>query len=358
MKVLKKIDIYIIKKFLGTYVFALFLIISVAVVFDVSEKIDKLSKASLPSIIFDYYLNFIPYFANLFSPLFTFIAVIFFTSKLAEKSEVIAMLSGGISFPRLMRPYLISAAIIAGFTFLLNSFVIPPANQTRIDFQNKYIKNRSIDYARNIQLEVSPGVIAYMDSYNDKTSIGKQFSLDKFEGKELISRLTAQTIVYDSVNHWTIKDYMIRNFEGMRESIVYGTEIDTVLVMSPSDFLISINDSEQMSTPELRSYIDRQKERGIGSIQRFEIEYYQRFSMTFAAFVLTIIGASLSSRKIKGGMGFNIGIGLLLSFSYILFMQITSTFAISGYVSPMIAVWIPNVLYAVIAVVLYMKAPR
>ena len=360
MKVLKKIDIYIIKKFLGTYLFAILLILAITVTFDMNEKIDRFisNNAPVPAIIFDYYLNFIPYFANLFSPLFTFIAVIFFTSKLADNSEVIAMLSGGISFPRLMRPYLISAAIIALFTFALNSYVIPPANVTRIKFQNKYIKDRSVDYAKNIQLEVSPGVVAYIGSYNDKTSTGRHFSLDKFEGKELVSKLTAQTITYDSINHWTINDYMIRNFIGMREYVEYGEKTDTVLRISPSDFLISVNDCEQMKTPELRHYINRQKDRGIGNIQLFEIEYHQRFSMTFAAFILTIIGASLSSRKIKGGMGFNIGMGLLLSFSYILFMQVTSTFAISGYVSPMIAVWIPNFVYAVIAVVLYRKAPR
>ncbi len=360
MKFLRKIDIYIIKKFLGTYFFAILLILSITVMFDVNEKIDKFIKndAPLSAIVFDYYLNFIPYFANLFSPLFTFIAVIFFTSKLADNSEIIAMLSGGISFPRLMRPYMMSATIIAIFTFMLNSFVIPPANITRIAFQNKYIRDKSVDYARNVQLEVSPGVIMYMGSYNDKTATGRHFSLEKFNDKELVSRLTAQSISYDSVNHWTIKDYMVRNFTGMKETISHGESIDTVLVMAPSDFLISVNDCEQMTTPELRSYINRQKERGVGNIQLFEIEYFQRFSMTFAAFILTIIGASLSSRKVKGGMGFNIGMGLLLSFSYILFMQVTSTFAISGYVSSFVAVWIPNFVYSFIAVYLYLKAPR
>lgn len=360
MKLLKRIDIYIIKKFLGTYVFAIILIISISVMFDVNEKVDKFinNDAPLSAIIFDYYKNFIPYFANLFSPLFTFIAVIFFTSKLADNTEVIAMLSGGISFPRLMRPYLISATIIAAFTFMLNSFVIPPANTTRIAFQNKYIRDKSVDYARNIQLEVEPGVFAYMGSYNDKTGGGRQFSLDKFDGKELVSRLTAQTITYDSVNHWTINDYTIRSFTEMREEITHGEKLDTLLRIAPSDFLISVNDSEQMTTPALRQYIERQKKRGIGNIQLFEIEYHQRFSMTFAAFILTVIGASLSSRKVKGGMGFNIGMGLLLSFSYILFMQVTSTFAISGYVSPMVAVWIPNIVYSIIAIYLYRKAPR
>ncbi|GBU07483.1 membrane protein [Bacteroidales bacterium] len=357
---LKRIDTYIIKKFLGTYLFAIFLIISVSVMFDFNEKVDKFIKYSAPSseIIFSYYLNFIPYYANLFSSLFTFIAVIFFTSKLADNSEIIAMLSSGISFKRLMRPYLISAAIISGSTFLLNSFVIPPANVKRIEFQNKYVNNKKIDYASNVQFEVSPGVIAYINQYDDQSRTGYRFSLEKFNKKELVSRLTAQRIVYDSAYQWTIHDYMIRNFTAMKEEIISGDKIDTTLSVIPSDFLISVYDCEQMTTPALKAYVDRQRTRGIGNIQLFEIEYHKRFSMALAAFILTIIGASLSSRKVKGGMGFNIGIGILLSFSYILFMQITSSFAISGYVSPMVAMWIPNILYTFIAIFLYIRAPK
>ena len=357
---LKRIDIYIIKKFLGTYFFSILLIISISVMFDFNEKVDYFIKSSAPAkaIIFDYYLNFIPYYGNLFSSLFTFISVIFFTSKLADNSEIIAMLSSGISFKRLMRPYMISAAIIAIATFLLNSFVIPPANITRIEFQNTYIRNKKVDYANNIQFEIEPGLVAYFNTYSAETSRGTNFSLDKFEGKELISRLTAKSITYDSTYHWTINDYMIRDFIGMKEEIRTGTQIDTVLKVIPSDFLISVDDCEQMTTPALYKYIERQKKRGIGNIQSFDIEFHKRFAMSFAAFILTIIGASLSSRKVKGGMGFNIGMGLLLSFSYILFMQITSSFAISGTVSPFVAVWIPNILYSFIAAYLYTKAPR
>ena len=191
---LKKIDYYIIKKFLGTYVFAIILIISIAVVFDINEKLDSFMHAPLKAIVFDYYLNFIPYFINLFSQLFTFIAVIFFTSKLADNSEIIAMLSSGISFKRLMIPYMISAAIIAGITFVLNSYVIPPASVTRIEFLNKYVDNKKVDYASNVQLQVSPGVIAYINRYDDRTKTGYRFSMEKFEGKTLRSKLTAESV--------------------------------------------------------------------------------------------------------------------------------------------------------------------
>ena len=343
---LKKIDIYIIKKFLGTYFFAIALIISIAVVFDINEKLDSFLNAPLKAIVVDYYLNFIPYFANLFSPLFTFIAVIFFTSKLADNSEIIAMLSSGISFRRLMIPYMISAAIIAGVTFYLNSYVIPPANVTRIEFQNKYVKNKKVDYASNIQLQVEPGVIAYMSRYDNNTKTGYRFSLEKFEGKILKSRLTAQTVTYDSAYHWIIKDYMIRNFNGMREELTRGSRLDSIITIEPSDFLISRYDSELMTTSALKTYIDRQKKRGVANIKDFEIEYEKRFAMTAASFILTVIGMSLSSRKVKGGMGVNIGIGLLLSFSYILFSTVSSTFAVSG------------ATYSIIAVYLYQKAPK
>ena len=206
---LKRIDWYIIKQFLGTYVFAIALIISISVVFDINEKIDKFLNPDVPlkAIIVDYYLNFIPYFANLFSPLFTFIAVIFFTSKLADRSEIIAMLASGMSFRRLMLPYAVSSTII------LNAYIIPPANETRIDFQNKYIRNKKVDYVKNAQLEIEPGVIAYFDSYDARSNMGYRFSLEHFEDKKLISRLTAKSIKYDSLYQWTVIDYMIRDFD-------------------------------------------------------------------------------------------------------------------------------------------------
>lgn len=356
----KRIDWYIIKKFLGTFVFSITLMIAITVVFDVNEKLDHFMKpeVTVREIIFDYYLNFIPYFINLFSPLFTFITVILFTSKLADQSEVIAMFASGISFKRLMFPYIFSALIIAASSFILSSYVIPPANVTRIEFQNTYIKNKKVEFARHIQLEVEPGVFAYFDNYNAASSMGYRFSLDYFEDKKLVSRLTANSIKYDSLYQWTIIDYMIRDFDGMYEHISNGSRKDTTLMFTPSDFLISVNDCETMTTPQLKAHIERQKKRGMANTQLFEIEYYMRYANIVSFFILTVIGLSLSSRKIKGGMGMNIGIGLGLSFSYILFTKITSTFAISGLVSPMIAVWIPNILYFFITVYLYQKAPR
>lgn len=357
---LKRIDRYIIKQFLGTFALIIVLLIAIVVVFDVNEKIEHFLKPEVTvyEIAIDYYANFIPYFIGLFSPLFTFIAVILFTSRLADRSEIIAMLSNGISFNRLMLPYLISATIIASGNYFLSAYMVPKANVNRIEFQNTYIKNKKVEYGRNIQLEVEPGVIAYFDNFQAPSSMGYRFTLDRFVDKQLISRLTASSIKYDSLHHWTIIDYLIRDFDGMHEHISFGTRKDTTLTFAPSDFLIAESDCETMTSPELARHISRQKQRGLGNIQLFEIEYHQRYATIMSFFILTIIGLSLSSRKIKGGMGLNIGIGLGLSFSYVFFSKISSTFAISGLVSPMIAVWIPNMLYAFITVYVYRRAPR
>ncbi|WP_290149391.1 LptF/LptG family permease [Muribaculum intestinale] len=355
-KPFKILDLYIIKKFLGTYFFAILLILAITVMFDINEKLDSFLKAPIHATIFDYFLNFLPYFANQFSPLFTFIACIFFTSKLADNSEIIAMLSSGVSFRRLMRPYIVSAAVIAALTWVLGAYIIPPANVKRIEYTNTYVKNKRVDYGSNIQMMVAPGEIAYMSRYDNTTRTGYRFSLDKFDGKRLVSRLTANTIRWDSLYHWQVRDYMIRDIDGIREHIKRGSRLDTMIPFEPRDFLISKNDQETLTSPQLQEYIARQKERGVANIEAFEIENERRYAMCAAAFILTVIGMTLSSKKVKGGMGINIGIGLVLSFSYILFMTVTSTFAISGYTSPFVAMWIPNMIYIVIAIILYRRA--
>ncbi len=353
---IKILDRYIIRKFLGTYLFAIMLILAITIMFDINEKLDSFMKAPLKATLFDYFLNFLPYFANQFGPLFTFIAVIFFTSKLADNSEIIAMLSAGVSFPRLLRPYMISATLIAICTYVLSAYIIPPANIKRLDYLNTYVRDRKVEYGVNIQMQVQPGTIAYITRYDDKQRTGYKFSLETFRNKKLVSRLTAQTIRYDTLHQWQVRNYMIRDFVGNREVITRGNRLDTIIAMEPRDFLIGQNDHETMTSPKLSEYISRQKDRGVANIKSFEIEYSRRFAMTAAAFILTVIGMSLSSRKVKGGMGVNIGIGLVLSFSYILFMTVTSSFAVSGYTSPTVAMWIPNFIYAIIAVILYRRA--
>lgn len=359
-----RIDRYIIYKFLGTYFFSIALIISITVIFDFNERIDKFTASNVPwfQIVFDYYLNFIPYFSNLFSPLFVFISVIFFTSKLADNSEIIAMMSTGMSFKRLLRPYMISATIIALTSFLLGAYVIPKGNIERVNFYNTYIHKKNITFADNVQLQVDTGVVAFISHFDNQTKTGYNFSLDKFVNKKLVSHLTARSIQYDTLAderyHWTIRGYRIRELKGMRERIVNGEKMDSLIMMEPSDFMYTKSQQETMTTPELREFIDKQKLRGASNVSTFEVEYYKRFATPFAAFILTLIGASISAQKRKGGMGLSLGIGLALSFSYILFQTISATFATNADWPAMLAVWIPNILFMIIAFILYRKAPK
>ena len=357
---LKILDIFILKKFLGTYFFATILILAIISMFDITEKLDAFLNAPLKETLFDYFLSFLPYFANQLAPLFTFISVIFFTTKLAGNSEIIAILSSGVSFNRLMRPYMIGAAVIAALTFALSNYLIPPTNIKRIDYTNKYVKNKKVTTGLDVQLMASPGVVVYIGRFENSTKTGYRFSIDKFEGKKLVSRLTALTVNYDSTRqyHWTVNDYMIRNLDGMSEKIKSGDKLDTVIPIEPQDFIISKNDWETMTTPQLTDYIEKQKQRGMANIKAFEIERERRIASTSAAVILTLIGLSLSAKKVKGGMGINIGIGLVLSFSYILFSTVTSQFAISGATSPWLAMEIPNFVYLAIGLFLYWRARK
>jgi len=312
--------------------------------------------------VFDYYANFIPYFANIFSPLFVFIAVIFFTSKLAGNSEIIAMLACGMSFKRLLRPYLFSAFLIAVLNFYLGSYVIPKGNIIRQNFESQYKNKKKITTASNVQLQVDKGVIAYIQQYDDRTKTGYGFSLDKFENKKLVSHMTANTIQYDTISdsryHWRCTNYKIRSLKGMREHIKSGASIDTTIIMEPMDLVFSKGQQETFTSPELLRYISKQQDRGSGSVVQYQVEYHKRIATCFASFILTIIGASLSSRKRKGGMGLYLGIGLALSFAYILLQTVSATFAINASTPPMLAAWIPNLLYFFIAYYCYRKAPN
>ncbi len=360
----KILDVYIIKKFIGTYIYAIALIISIAIVFDFNEHMVKFvtNHAPMRAIIFDYYANFVPYFANLFSPLFVFIAVIFFTSKLAGNSEIIAILAAGTSFKRLLRPYMFSAALIAALNYYLGAYVIPSGNITRQAFEEKYKNNDRITTAQNVQLQVAPGVISYIQTYDNNTKRGYGFSLDKFEKKELVSHMTASIIQYDTIAderyHWKLSNYKIRTLQGLREHIKTGAELDTVIMMEPMDLVFSKGQQETFTSPELRRYISKQKNRGSSNVVQYEVEYHKRIATSFASFILTIIGASLSSRKRKGGMGVYLGIGLGLSFTYILLQTVSATFAVNAGTSPVLSAWIPNILYAFIAYYCYRHSPN
>jgi lipopolysaccharide export system permease protein len=359
---LKIIDRYIIRKFLGTYFFAILLIIVIACIFDFSEKVDDFIEKNAPvkAIIFDYYLNFIPYFALLYSHLFTFIAVIFFTSKMASRTEIVAILSSGVSYKRLLWPYFVSATFIAIFAYVLTNFVVPNVNKVRLEFEENFVHSQPVSYNyHNIHKQIKPGIFIYMESYSNISNNGYKFSIEKYEDNNLVSKLMGDNILWDSTKRkWTIRDYYIRNIDGMKESVKEGKSIDTALNIYPADFRRRTNIVESMDIFELNRFIKQQKAQGAENIESYLLEKYKRVSVPLSTFILTLIGVCVSSRKARGGIGLHIGVGLAFCFSYILFMQFTSQFAISGGFNPFLAVWLPNIIFAIIAYYLYKLAPK
>jgi lipopolysaccharide export system permease protein len=360
---IKRIDKYIIKKFLGTFFYSIVLILTIAVVFDFAEKIDNFMEKEAPvkAIIFDYYFNFIPYFATLFAPLFVFISVIFFTSKMAVNTEIIAILNSGMSFRRMMWPYLISAVVIAVFAFTLTNFVIPRANRQRMEFEDKYYRSASRKVTvENIHRQVFKNIYVFMGSFNPISQRGQNFTIERFsDNGRLESKLSSPTVVFDTAsNKWSAMNYTLREITSKEEVITKGKQLDTTLTINPEDFSRDPGFVGTMTYKELGDYINLLQLQGSDELKLFLIEKHRRFSNPFAVFILTLIGVSLSSRKVRGGIGMNIGIGLVLSFSYILFLQFASQFSLKGNLNPMLAMWIPNIIYTFIALFLYKMAPK
>ena len=361
---IKRLDRYIIGKFIGTYIFALLLIISIAIVIDFNENLSNFTEYNAPwrAIILDYYVNFIPYFAYLFSPLFVFIAVIFFTSKMAGNSEIISILAAGVSFKRLMRPYMFSCVLISMLSYYLAAYVIPHGTVIQQNFETVYKNKKKNTSAENVQMQVDEGVIAYMQHYDNKLKRGYGFCLDKFENKKLVSHMTASEIQYDTIAdskfHWQALNWKIREMRGMKEVITSGMQVDTLIQMEPIDLVYSKGQQETFTSPELLDYISKQINRGSSNVVQYQVEYHKRIASSFASFILTIIGASLSARKRKGGMGMYLGIGLALSFAFIMLQTVSATFAINAGTPPMLAAWIPNILFAGIAYACYRNAPN
>lgn len=330
-------------------------------VFDISEKLDDFieRKAPFRSIVFDYYLNFIPYFANLFAPLFIFISVIYFTARMAANTEIIAILNSGISFRRMLVPYFLSAGILAALSFYFNGWVIPHSNKVKLAFENTYIKNPVEFKDRNLHRQISPGYFMYMESYNNIQNTGYRFSLEKIEERKRTWFLSSDRILWDSIqNQWTIENYYIRSIDGFHETLRSGKRMDTILPIAPSDFKRRLNIVYAMDTPALNRFIEEEELSGSGNVNTYLVEKYRRTSEPFATFILMLIGVSLSSRKVRGGIGAQLGLGITISFAYIMFMQISNTFAINGSIHPIVAVWLPNVVFASIALILLRNAPK
>ena len=358
----KLLDIYIVRKFISTFFVALLLIIGIVIIFDISEKIDDFvsKEAPLRAIIFDYYINFIPYFMNMFSPLFVFITVIFFTSKMAADSEIIAILSCGVSFHRMMMPYMFSATLIAILSLCLNLFIIPDANKTRLDFENQYIKTRYKSVGRNVHYQLAPGEFVYAESFSKWNNTAYRFTLEKIEDNKLVSKITAETAVYDTTSGvWRLKKYFIRDYNSdLTDNIRSGRQLDTLLDLSVKDFYLTEKTVETLTYSELNDLIETQQMRGDANVKFALIEKNTRFALPFSAFILTIMGVALSSKKRRGGIGWNIGTGIALAFTYILFLRFSQMFVHAGVLPPAIALWLPNLVFTIIAAFLYRIAPK
>jgi lipopolysaccharide export system permease protein len=358
---MKIIDYYIIRKFLGTFFYAIFLLIFVVIIFDVSENIDEFlkNKAPLKEIVVDYYLNFIPYFINLFIYLFTFIAVVFFTSKMASNTEIIAILNGGMSFYRLLRPYLMSATVLALLSFYLTNFLIPVTNETRREFRGKYIKKLEDNKERNLHLQIKPGIFIYVEKYNISSQYGTRFTIEKFKENKLYYKLIAEKIYWkEETKSWQIKKFYERKFDNGIETFRQGDKLDTTFSLQPVDLYTLKEDYEIMNYHELNDKIEYERLKGSKNLKYYEVEKGKRLASPFATLVMTLIGFSLSNRKIRGGIGMHLGLGLGIAFSFILFMQVSTVFAISGNLPPLFAAWVPIILFSIIAFVLMRSSPK
>ena len=359
----KIIDKYITKKFIMTFFIALILIIGIVIVFDISEKVDDFveKQAPLKMIIFDYYVNFVPYFINMFSPLFVYITVIFFTSRMTANSDIIAILSCGVSYHRLMLPYMFSALLIALLSLSLNLYVIPRANASRVNFEVRYTKlDRRNLSSSNVHYQLNPGQFVYVESFSTWNNTAYGFTLEDIEDNKLVRKITAETAQWDSsLAGWKLKNYFVREYtEGLQDHVRTGNELDTVINLSVTDFYRNKKTVEALPYKALNQLIDTQKMRGDANVMHAQIEKHTRRALPFSAFILTLIGVCLSSRKRRGGTGWNIAIGIALSFTYILFMRFSQMFVYSDTLPPFVALWMPNFVFAIVAAALYYRASR
>jgi lipopolysaccharide export system permease protein len=358
---LKVIDRYIIRKYLGTFIFTLAIFSVVMVVFDISEHLDNFLKknSSLHDIAFQYYAGFIPFYLNYLSPLINFLAVILFTAKMANQTEVVPILTSKASFSRFLRPYFISASLIFIVSFFANVYLIHYTNRLKVDFENSHFSDS--DPAKNeVHMQLDKQTFVYVKSYDANSKTGYEFILEKFNGDVMIQKLVANTISYDSVKRvWSIKSYTDRHINGLKESMQWhGASKDTVLDMRPEDFEVHDNQYSAMSMSVLDKNIDKAKLRGTGELTDMLFERYHRFVFPLSTYVLTLIGVSLSSRKVRGGVGLPLGIGILLCFTYIIVERFALVFSIKGGAPPLISVFVPNLLFGAFGYYLLVKAPK
>ncbi|WP_439881671.1 LptF/LptG family permease [Pontibacter sp. MBLB2868] len=358
---MKLLDKYILKKFLTTFVFTVLILVAVILVIDFTEKNDDFIKhnVAIGEILFDYYLNLIPYYANMLSPITVFIATVFVTAKLASHTEIVAILSSGVSFRRLLVPYLIGSTLIGAVIFGLIGWVIPNANKKSVAFQVKYTKNPFTYDSRNIHVKVAPETYVYMESYNNTANIGYNFALESIDETDLKSKLTSSNVRWDAEKEkWHMDNYTLRTFNGEKETLFKGSALDTTLNLTPKDFESTYKLEQTLTLTELNRYINEKVSRGADDTETYLIEKYERFSYPFAIIILTVIGVIVSARKARGGVGIQIALGFFLAFVFIIFVITSRSLAQVGDIDPKFAAWIPTLVFTGIGFLLYRFVPR
>ena len=359
---IKKLDKYIIGKFMGSFLVALALLTVLVIIFDLSEKIDDFvqREAPLKAIIVDYYVNFVPYFMNQYSPMVVFLTVILFTSRMAQNSEIVAILSCGTSFHRMMVPYLVSAVIVALFSLGLGLWVIPRANVTRVAFEQKYNPRAKVKFGHDMHYKLEDDKFVYIESFSGWNSTAYNFTLEQLSEDHLVSKLSAESAQWDSLSgKWKLKNWFIREYgEGLSDRVRSGRTLDTLISLTVDDFYYNEYTIESLDKGQLDQLIDTQVSRGDATVKNAQIEKHRRYTLPLSGIILTIMGVALCSKKRRGGMGWNIAVGLALGFSYILFMQFSKMFVVTDTLSAGFATWLPNILYAIIAAILYIIAPK
>lgn len=335
------------------------LLMSISMVFDLSEKINDFLKAGAPwsEIVFTYYANFFIFYGFQFIYLINFISVIWFTSKMAGNSEIIPILSSGVSFNRMLRPYFIASSILVVVTILMTNYVLPKSNESRLEFETLYY--RDFTGRTNLRAQVTDDQILYFRGYNALLDVIQNFRLEKWNGDTLDYVLESGSARGDSLtNNWHFDHYELRKFGTFHDTLTFRTNVDTILDFSMGALVFKTNVIESMNNSELDEFIEKERKKGSDKVPIYLIEKYKRWASPFAIFILTLIGVSVSSKKSRGGLGINIAIGLSIAVLYIFSMQMTTVAAIKVGFAPIIAVWLPNIIFGFIAVFLYVKAPK
>ncbi len=378
---MKLLDWYILKRFLSTFFFVVMLLLAVITVIDLTDKMDKFAIAGVTSLqIAGYYLDYMYWIGGMITPITIFIATVYVCAQMAGRTEIIAILSSGVSFNRFLAPFFAGAFIVAAASFVLTGWIIPNASKSRLAFELQYLKGKFYYDKRNIHIQVAPEIYLYIQSYNNTANVGYHFTIEKFENKRLIEKLSANRIEWDTTKQkWSLKDYTIRKVDKIfqtpnspeavpfettsakaisRDSLISGASLDTALVITPKEFESDYRKYDGMTLPELEDYIRTLKSRGSSGVETYEVEKYTRYTSPFTIFILVFMGVIVSSRKSRGGTGLQIALGFTLSFIFILFFTLFRTFAEAGSTPPQISVWVPNIIFGFISLILYKYVPR